>query len=339
MLKASEVPLLEGYDLTMFDLDGVVYVSGRAIDGVAERLQRVRDAGVHLAFVTNNASRTPEKVAANLVKLGVAATAADVVTSAQAAARVIKDRFGAQSRVLLLGGVGLEAALAAEGLLVTTEPGEAAAIVSGYGPDVLWKDIMRAATLIRDGLPYVASNTDLTIPTDYGLAPGHGVLVRTLCDFAGVEPIVAGKPARPLMDETIRRVGGDRPLMIGDRLDTDIEGAHAVGVDSLLVMTGVTHLAELVAATPQLRPTYISPDLEGLFESHPAPDVDDGGARLGGWQARAQGGALEVSGQGSAADWWRVVASAGWAALDATGKAVDATALRPPVTAVQDERR
>lgn len=339
MLKASDVPLLEVYDLTMFDLDGVVYVSGRAIDGVAERLQRVRDAGVHLAFVTNNASRTPEKVAANLVKLGVAATAADVVTSAQAAARVIKDRFGADSRVLLLGGVGLESALAAEGLTVTTEPGEAAAIVSGYGPDVLWKDIMRAATLIRDGLPYVASNTDLTIPTDYGLAPGHGVLVRTLSDFAGVEPIVAGKPARPLMDETIRRVGGDRPLMVGDRLDTDIEGAHAVGVDSLLVMTGVTHLAELVAATPELRPSYISPDLEGLFEPHPAPELDADGARLGGWRACVEGGALTVHGVGRDADWWRVVAAASWAALDATGTSVDATALEPPVTVVQDEQR
>lgn len=339
MLKASDVPLLEGYDLTMFDLDGVVYVSGRAIDGVAERLQRVRDAGVHLAFVTNNASRTPERVAANLVKLGVAATAADVVTSAQAAARVIKDRFGADSRVLLLGGVGLESALAAEGLTVTTEPGEAAAIVSGYGPDVLWKDIMRAATLIRDGLPYVASNTDLTIPTDYGLAPGHGVLVRTLSDFAGVEPIVAGKPARPLMDETIRRVGGDRPLMVGDRLDTDIEGAHAVGVDSLLVMTGVTHLAELVAATPELRPSYISPDLEGLFEPHPAPELDADGARLGGWRACVEGGALTVHGVGRDADWWRVVAAASWAALDATGTPVDATALEPPVTVVQDEQR
>ena len=207
MLKASEVPLLESYDLTMFDLDGVVYVSGRAIDGVAERLQRVRDAGVHLAFVTNNASRTPEKVAANLTRLGVSATAADVVTSAQAAASVIRNRFGPDARVLLLGGPGLQAALAAEGLAVTDEPTEAAVIVSGYGPDVLWKDIMRAATLIRDGLPYVASNTDLTIPTDYGLAPGHGVLVRTLSDFAGVEPIVAGKPARPLdgRDHSARR--------------------------------------------------------------------------------------------------------------------------------------
>lgn len=339
MLKASEVPVLETYDLAMFDLDGVVYVSGRAIDGVAERLQRVRDAGVHLAFVTNNASRTPEKVAANLVKLGVAATAPDVVTSAQAAARVVKDRFGPDASVFLLGGAGLEAALAAEGLGVTDEPSTASALVSGYGPDVLWKDVMRAATLIRDGLPYVASNTDMSIPTDYGLAPGHGVLVKTLCDFAGVEPIVAGKPARPLMDETIRRVGGDRPLMVGDRLDTDIEGAHAVGVDSLLVMTGVTHLGELVAATPELRPSYISPDLEGLFESHPVPEPVEDGARLGGWQATVEAGALAVRGEGSDADWWRVVAAAGWGYLDRTGTAVDATAVEPPVTSVQAGRR
>ena len=200
----------------MFDLDGVVYVSGRAIDGVAERLQRVRDAGVHLAFVTNNASRTPEKVAANLVKLGVAATAADVVTSAQAAARVIKERFGPGATVLLLGGAGLQAALAAEGLVVTEEPSEAAAIVSGYGPDVLWKDIMRAATLIRDGLPYVASNTDMTIPTDYGLAPGSR--------GAGADPVGVrrgradrGRQAGAAVDGRDHPPGRGRPSADGGR--------------------------------------------------------------------------------------------------------------------------
>ena len=153
---------------------------------------------------------------------------------------------------------------------------------------------------MRDGLPYVASNTDMTIPTPYGLAPGHGVLVQTISGFAGVEPTVAGKPEKPLMEETVRRVGGDRPLMVGDRLDTDIEGAHAIDVPSLLVLTGVSWLEDLAAATPELRPTYISPTLEGLFEPHPVPDattaarsssaagprsVDDG--RLDGRAARA----------------------------------------------------
>jgi glycerol 3-phosphatase-2 len=119
---------------------------------------------------------------------------------------------------------------------------------------------------------------------------------------------------------------------VGDRLDTDIEGAHAVGVDSLLVMTGVTHLAELVAAGPDLRPSYVSPDLEGLFEPHPVPERDERGAHLGGWRATTDQGVLQVEGAGSDADWWRVVAVAGWAALDATGSAIDVTSLRPPVT-------
>ncbi|PVG80829.1 HAD family hydrolase [Nocardioides gansuensis] len=315
----------------MFDLDGVVYVSGHALDGVPERLERVRAAGVHLAFVTNNASRTPEQVAQHLEELGVRAEAKDVVTSAQAAARLLVERFGAGARILMLGGEGLRSALEAEGLVPLEEPDDVVALASGYGPDVRWRDIMRAATLVRDGLPYVASNTDHTIPTSYGLAPGHGVLVGTISGFAGVEPVVAGKPARPLMEETIRRVGGSRPLMVGDRLDTDIEGAHAVGVDSLLVMTGVTHLVDLVAAGPHLRPTYVAADMEGLFEAHPAPAWAEAAATLGGWRAIVEEGRLHVEGSGSSSDWWRVVAVAAWRHLDDAGQPVDIEGLSPPV--------
>jgi HAD superfamily hydrolase (TIGR01450 family) len=339
VLEESEGPLVESHDLVMFDLDGVVYVSGHAIDGVAEHLERVRESAVRVAFVTNNASRTPDEVAANLTELGVRAEPRDVVTSAQAAARVLVDRFGEGARVLMLGGEGLRVALEEERLVPATEPDDVVALASGYGPDVRWRDIMRAAVLVRDGLPYVASNTDHTIPTAYGLAPGHGVLVRTISDFSGVEPVVAGKPARPLMDETIRRVGGERPLMVGDRLDTDIEGARAVGVHSLLVMTGVTHLAELVAASPELRPTWLSPDLGGLFEPHGVPEVDGGRARLGGWEARVADGVLAVTGEGGPGDWWRVVAIAGWAHLDESGSAADTTGLEPPVPDRQRARR
>ena len=332
MLGQSATALSEVYDLAMFDLDGVVYVSGRAIDGVPERLDRLVAAGVHIAFVTNNASRTAAKVADSLVKLGVHASADDVVTSAQAAARVLHERFGAGARILLLGGPGLVGALADLGLVPETdlEAPDLAAIVSGYGPDVKWKDVMRAAVLIRDGLPWVASNTDMTIPTAYGLAPGHGVLVKTLSDFSGVQPVVAGKPERPLLDETIRRVGGERPLMVGDRLDTDIEGAHNAGIDSLLVMTGVTGLAGLVAATPELRPTYISADTEGIFEPHPAPTTSDDRVELNGWSGSVVEGSLEVDGQGSADDWWRVVAVAAWHHLDAAGTPADTSALTVP---------
>ncbi|KRF32469.1 HAD-IIA family hydrolase [Nocardioides sp. Soil805] len=340
MLKSCDGSLLESYDLAMFDLDGVVYVSGAAIDGVPDRLRRVREAGVHLAFVTNNASRTPEKVAANLDRLGIEAQPTDVVTSAQAAARVVRERFGAGAHVLLLGGAGLEAALEAEDLVAQSEPDDdTVVVVSGYGPDVLWKDIMRAATLVKGGLPYVASNTDMTIPTDYGQAPGHGMLVRAISEFAGIEPVVAGKPSRPLLDETVRRVGGQRPLMVGDRLDTDIEGAHAVEVDSLLVMTGVTHLAELVAAGPGERPTYVSADLEGLFEPHRVPEAADGTVELGGWTARVLDGRLQVDGDGAASDFWRAVAVAGWTHLDETGEAASVDGVSVPEVPGPGEHR
>ncbi len=330
MLEESATPVVEAHDLVMFDLDGVVYVGGEAVEGVAERIERIRSSGRHVAFVTNNASRTPDQVAKKLVGVGVAAEGTDVVTSAQAAARLLADSHGEGARIMLLGGEGLRVALLEAGLEPVADPDGAVAVASGYGPDVRWRDIMRVATLVRDGLPYVASNADLTIPTSYGLAPGHGVLVRMITDYAGVAPTVAGKPERPLLDETVRRVGGDRPIMVGDRLDTDIEGAHATGVPSLLVLTGVTWLEELATAAPPLRPTYISPTLEGLFEAQPVPEVGEAGVVLGGWTASVVGGRLEVAGRGSDADWWRVAATACWRHLDEAGRPADVSDTTPP---------
>lgn len=330
MLGSSHDALAEAYDLAMLDLDGVVYVGGQAVPGAPDHLARARSAGMRLAFITNNASRTPERVAEHLRELGVEASTEDVVTSAQAAARVVADRYGAGARIVCLGADGLRTALEAADLVPVGAEDEAAAICTGYGPDVRWADIMRAAVRIRDGLPWVASNTDLTFPAAFGVAPGHGVQVDMLRRFSGVDPVVAGKPARPLLDETVRRVGGQRPLMVGDRLDTDIEGAHEAGLDSLLVLTGVTGLAELVAATERLRPTYVAPDLAGLATAHRAPERADGSYALGGWRARVEGGALSVTGDGGADDWWRVVAASAWEHLDSTGDAVEVSGLAEP---------
>jgi hypothetical protein len=119
--------------------------------------------------------------------------------------------------------------------------------------------------------------------------------------------------------------------MVGDRLDTDISGAQNAGLDSLLVMTGVTGLPELVAASAGERPTYVAPDLAGLLEAHPAPDANDRDPALGGWKAQVQGGRLVVDGDGSAGDWWRVVASAAWSHLDETGDVVDVADVRAPL--------
>ena len=330
MLAASTAPLSTAYDLAMLDLDGVVYVGEHAVPGAAEHVRSTREAGMRVAFITNNAARAPEKVAAHLTGLGIDAVATDVVTSAQAAAHLLRASYGEGARVVLLGGPGLRSALLEAGLAPVGVEDDAVAAVSGYGPDVLWRDIMRVAVRVRDGLPWVASNADGTFPTTFGMAPGHGVLVETLSRFTGVTPVVAGKPERPLLDETVRRVGGTRPLMVGDRLDTDIEGARNAGVDSLLVMTGVTGLLDRVAASPRLRPTYVASTLAGLLESQPAPGRDGDHWVLGGWRARVADGRMTVTGAGSADDWWRVVAAAAWSHLDDTGRVVDITGLGVP---------
>lgn len=329
-LGGSTEPLDRRYDLAMLDLDGVVYVGPEAVPGAPGHISTARRAGMRVAFITNNASRPPGEVAEHLRELGVEAGPDDVVTSAQAAAHVLRDRLGEGARVVVLGGRGLAEAAQEAGLVRVGVEDDADAVVTGYGPDVLWGQIMRAAVRIKDGLWWVASNTDLTFPTTFGVAPGHGVLVETLRRFTGVEPEVAGKPARPLLDETVRRCGGERPLMVGDRLDTDIEGARTAGVDSLLVMTGVTGLAELVAARAGERPTYLSADLGGLSTAHPAVRLVDGEASLAGWRARTDDRRLQVSGDGSVDDWWRVVAAVSWFHHDHHGEDVLVDGVRPP---------
>lgn len=320
MLGNTEGPLSKAHDLLVLDLDGVVYISGHAVERAPEALARARAQGLHLAFITNNASRPPAAVAANLTSLGVEAHAEDVVTSAQAAARLLSAELAAGDRVYVIGADGLEQALQERGLKpVTSAEDGPVAVVQGYGADVPWSQVRDGAILVRSGLPWVASNTDMTIPTAHGPGPGNGTLVKLVAEFAGRTPKVAGKPEVALFDETLARVGGQRPLMIGDRLDTDIGGAVRVGWPSLLVLTGVTGLSELVTARPEERPTYVGANLDALEETHRQPEYDAGRWRLGGWTAAIEDGELAISGSGRPSDWWRVAAAAGWQHLDETG--------------------
>jgi glycerol-1-phosphatase len=331
VLKDSGGTLWREYDLALLDLDGVVYIGPDAVEGAADRLAEAADAGMHLAYVTNNASRPPRDVARHLTELGIPAEEDEVVTSAQAAARLTAEQVEPGSPVFVIGGAGLYEALEAQGLCpVQSAAEEPTAVVSGYNPDLRWRTVMEGAILVRKGLPWVASNTDMSVPTPHGPGPGNGVLVDAVARFAGRDPLVAGKPLPPLFEETLRRVGGSRPLVVGDRLDTDIEGAHSTGLDSLLVLTGVTGLEELVNAAPGRRPTYLSLGLEGLGHWHQAPQERDGGFELGGWRAVAEHGGLKVEGRGESVDWWRVTVAAAWRHLDRTGESVDASATAPP---------
>ena len=332
MLKSSSAALWDEYDVAMLDLDGVVYVGRAAVPGAAEHLTRAARSGMDLAYVTNNAARPPSAVAAHLRELEIPATDADVVTSAQAAARLVAEQVPAGSPVFVIGGAGLFEALAELDLKGVQTIGEdPVAVVSGFSPDLIWQTVFDGSILVSRGLPWVAANMDLTAPAAEGIGPGNGVLVEAVAQFAGRDPVVAGKPEPTLFEETWRRVGGVRPLVVGDRLDTDIEGAVNTGLDSLLVMTGVTGVEELACAGPRARPSYISCDLGGLGTPHPVPSVlDDGGLSLNGWTGTVEDGVLALDGGGSPDDWWRVVAVTTWRHFDTTGSSADVSGLDTP---------
>ncbi|MEU6332176.1 HAD-IIA family hydrolase [Streptomyces sp. NPDC047049] len=309
-------PLSEAYDTALLDLDGVVYAGGRAIAHAVESLTHARDGGMHLAYVTNNAARTPQAVADQLSGFGLPTGPADVITSAQAVARLISEQVPSGARVLAVGGEGLWVALRERGLEpVRSADDDPAAVVQGFDPTLDWERLAEAAYAVQRGVPWFASNTDLTIPKERGIAPGNGALVEVVRTAAGGgSPQVAGKPQPPMHRETVLRTGAQRPLVIGDRLDTDIEGACNGEVDSLLVLTGVTTPAELLAAPPRHRPAYVAEDLRGLLAPQPAVTADDGGFRCGGWRAEVAGGALSVTGEGAPLDGLRALCAAAWTA-------------------------
>ena len=313
--RASAEPLDTAYDVALLDLDGVVYLGGTPIPGAAEALRKADAAGMRLAYVTNNAFRTPAAIAALLTSFGVPATQEDVVTSAQAAARLLADRLPPGAPVLVIGGSGLRMALRERGLRpVSTAIDKPQAVVQGYAPDISYSMLAEGSLAVAAGALFVASNADRTLPSRRGRQPGNGSLLAVIATATGVQPLVAGKPEPPLHRESVLRTGAKNPLVVGDRLDTDIEAAHRVGADSLLVLTGVTGPAEAVLAPPSQRPTYLAEDLAGLLEPHPGITEEDGAFSCGGWAARLDGGWLELTGDGERIDGLRALCAAAWAA-------------------------
>lgn len=257
------------YDALLFDLDGVLYRGDEPVPGAPETIDALRDAGAHIVFLTNNSSRTPEQVCAKLVAMGISAVHSEIVTSAVATADLLASRGGGSAFVL--GGDGVTSALANAGLEVLDgEPATADLVVVGIDDDLTYAGLRTACVLVRRGARLVATNSDRTFPANGGeLWPGAGALVAAVTTATGVEAEVVGKPHAPLFETALRRAGGTTPLVIGDRLDTDIAGADALGWDSLLVLTGVSSRDEL-AASP-FRPTYVAHDVTALLLEHPAP--------------------------------------------------------------------
>jgi glycerol-1-phosphatase len=288
------VTLARSYDLIIFDLDGVVYLGTHAIPGAPEAIRAVVEGGTPVAYATNNASRRADEVADLLSTLEVPARPADVVTSAQAAAELLAEDLPAGAPVLPVGAPALRAELEAAGLTpVDSAERRPVAVVQGYGPGVGWPELAEACVAIRAGARWVATNTDATLPSPRGPLPGNGSLVAALVAALGgrTPDAVVGKPEPVLFETAARHRGAAHALVVGDRLDTDIEGAARAGMDSLLVLTGVATPADLLAAPPHRRPTHVAAGCAAL-------STPDEASRMPMWRA-----AGAVSGS------WRVVVS------------------------------
>ncbi len=322
-LAGCDEPLATRYDLGVLDLDGVVYIGRDPVPGAAEALTAVRGRGMRLCYLTNNASRPPEAVVEHLRALGIPAGVEDVLTSAQVAAALLARRLPPASAVLVVGGAGLHQALSGAGLTpVGRMSDHPAAVVQGFSPDLGWRDLAEGTRGVRAGLPWVATNLDPTVPTRYGPAPGNGTLVAVVATAAGRPPDqVAGKPQPEPFVQAAEQHASSRPLAVGDRLDTDLEGARAAGMDGLLVLTGVSGASDVLGCPPHQRPRYLGADLEALLEPHPPVRVlaDSGGVQAECRQAvaRAAAAGLEVVHAGpDALDLLRAAAAAAWARAD-----------------------
>ncbi|MBU9765373.1 HAD-IIA family hydrolase [Mycobacterium sp. TNTM28] len=254
--------LARQHDCLLLDLDGTVFRGHEPTVGAHESLGGVT---ARVLYVTNNASRAPGQVAEHLRELGFAAEPDDVVTSAQSAAHLLAAQLPPESAVLVVGTDALAGEISGVGLRpVRSFDDGPVAVVQGYSPATAWPDLAEAALAIRAGALWVATNVDLTLPSERGLLPGNGSLVAALRAATAQQPLVAGKPAATLMRDALSRGTFASALVIGDRLDTDIAGALAAGLPSLMVLTGVSTAREAVHAIPAERPGYLAADLRGL---------------------------------------------------------------------------
>ncbi|GAA4380803.1 HAD-IIA family hydrolase [Agromyces bauzanensis] len=321
--QAEALTPLEGIDAVFADLDGVVYAGHGAIPHAVESLNRTKTSHP-VGYITNNASRNDASVARHLAELGLDVVPDDVVTSPQAAMRLLEERVEPGALVFVVGGEGIVAELEKCGFRVTRSADDSpAAVVQGFAPEVGWRELAEASFALNahggpdaaaPGIPWIATNMDWTIPVARGIAPGNGTLVSAVHTAVGRFPVVAGKPETPIFEEAKRRFDAQHPLVVGDRLDTDILGANRAGMSSALVLTGIDRAKQVLAADATSRPDFILGDLRGLHEPYPVVESVRGGAvRVGAARVRVLGNRVEIVADGDGGlDLLRAACAAIW---------------------------
>ena len=306
--------LIDSFDSLLLDLDGVVYRGKKAIAGAVESITKAQRLGKSVGYITNNASRTPSQIAMQLREFGISIEDHQIIGSARAAAKLLAGKIPSGSKVLVVGGEGLRTEVEALGFsLVASSEELPSAVIQGFSPEVGWKDLAEAAFAIQNGAIWIATNQDWTLPLEKGIAPGNGTFVGAVHTAVGILPEFAGKPFRPIFDSALSELGFQKPLVIGDRLDTDIKGAVAAGLESAAVLTGIVGNKELLGAKSDERPNYILTDLSELFSDYPKPKRTKSSVSFGQSEVEIIGDRLMISaGNPSAVDTIRAATDLVW---------------------------
>lgn len=251
---------MKQYKGYLIDLDGTMYFGKQRIPTAEKFVLSLLEREEPFLFVTNNATRSPEMIAENLrqeydLPIGVE----HVHTSTMTLIDYMRDNHVGES-VFVVGEEPLHRQVAAAGFTITQTP-DAQVVVQGLNRQTNYQELAQAATAIRQGAAFLVTNTDQTLPTEHGLMPSSGALTAFLEVGSGKVPIVMGKPFKPVVEAALARLNLEAKdvLMIGDKYETDIQVGINAGMDTLMVLTGVTQLEDLRLVAD--KPTYVLNDL------------------------------------------------------------------------------
>lgn len=251
----------------IIDMDGVIWKADAPIGDLAATFNRIRERRLKFVFATNNSTRTSEQYVARLKEFGVDVETWQVITSSQAAAHAMAQKFPLGTKVFMIGEDGVRSALEEKGfeILPVENASMAEAVVMGIDRDVNFQKLSEATLLVRSGIPFYATNPDKTFPTPRGEIPGAGAWYSIIVTATDVQPIVAGKPFPFLMELSLEKLGTkkEETLVVGDRLETDIAAGQAVGCPTSLVLSGVSTMEEADLWRPKI--DFIANDLATLI--------------------------------------------------------------------------
>jgi 4-nitrophenyl phosphatase len=249
----------------IIDMDGVLYEGARPLPGLVEFFDTLRAKKIRFILATNNASLTPEQYISKLAGMGVTITRDEILSSALAAASWMRKRSPSGARVFAIGEDGVRNALTENGFtLLDLYENHADYVICGMDRKLSWDKLATATINIRAGAKFIGTNPDTTLPTERGTTHGNGAILAALQAASGVQPIIIGKPEPTMYQIAIDMLGiaHEHIAAIGDRLETDILGAERTGIQSILVLSGISTREDI--ETSGIHPTWVMRDIADI---------------------------------------------------------------------------